>query len=323
MLTLTACTGDAHAADLGAPLPAGVVWLDLLAPSPDEIAFAERVTGLRMPTRESLLEIERSSRVYTDHGAFYLSTPILYPIDGAQPRATPLGFVLSKAVLVTLRYEPLHAFDDARAQLARESGALVGPMAPFVVILEAIVDRVADGLEQVGGALDEVSQKVFSDVGVARRPREQNERLREVLQRIGHAGDVASNVRDSLLGLRRIVTYVINQAGERLGPARERLEVVRDDVASLDDYKQHLSDKTQFLLDATLGFTNIDQNNIFRILTVVSVVAVPPTLMAGVYGMNFKNMPEYNWDYGYQYGWAVILLSGLLPLLWFKRRGWL
>ena len=101
-----------------------------------------------------------------------------------------------------------------------------------------------------------------------------------------------------------------------------RLESLRQDVASLNDYETRLTDKTQFLLDAILGFTNIDQNNVFRVLTVVSVVGIPPTFIASMYGMNFKNIPEYDWAYGYEYGLCLMLASALLPALWFKWKGW-
>jgi magnesium transporter len=104
---------------------------------------------------------------------------------------------------------------------------------------------------------------------------------------------------------------------------RDRMKSLRQDVASLSDYDGHLNGKMQFLLDATLGLINNAQNNIIKVLTVVSVVGIPPTLFASIYGMNFKDMPELNWSYGYPYGLTVIVLSAVIPLIWMKIRGWI
>jgi magnesium transporter len=147
--------------------------------------------------------------------------------------------------------------------------------------------------------------------------------LRVLLRRVGHNGDLVSKIRDSLLGISRMVPFVLSLGGEWLpGDVKPRLETVRQDVASLNDYDEHLANKVQLLLDATLGMINIEQNNIIKVLAVVAVVGVPPTLVASMYGMNFKFMPELDWAWGYPYGLAVIAVSAILPLLWFKWRGW-
>ena len=146
--------------------------------------------------------------------------------------------------------------------------------------------------------------------------------LRAILRRVGAGGDLVSKIRDSLLGLARIVPYV---AWRRLAArcrASRRLETMRHDIISLNDYDAHLVNKVQLLLDATLGLINVEQNDIIKVLTVVSVVGVPPTLVASMYGMNFKYMPELAWSWGYPYGLALIALSAVAPLLWFKWRGW-
>jgi magnesium transporter len=156
-----------------------------------------------------------------------------------------------------------------------------------------------------------------------RRTAVESASLRVLLRRVGHNGDLVSKIRDSLLGIGRIVPYVLSLAGEWLpADVKPRLETVRQDVASLNDYDAHLANKVQLLLDATLGMINIEQNNIIKVLAIVSVVGVPPTLVASMYGMNFKHMPELDWAWGYLYGLAVIVVSAILPLLWFKWRGW-
>jgi len=143
------------------------------------------------------------------------------------------------------------------------------------------------------------------------------------LRRVGHNGDLASKIRDSLHGLGRIVPYVLSLADWLPPEVKTRLDITRQDVASLSDYDEHIANKVQLLLDATLGLINVEQNNIIKVLTIVSVVGIPPTLIASMYGMNFKGMPEYDWAWGYPYALAMIALSAVLPLVWFKWRGWI
>jgi len=147
--------------------------------------------------------------------------------------------------------------------------------------------------------------------------------MREMLAAVGTAGDRLSEIRESLLGLQRIVGFSCEMAQDWMRPEiRTRLTTARGDLASLSDYETHLWNRIQFLLDAILGFINTDQNDIFKVLTIVSVVGIPPTLIASMYGMNFHNMPELSWRYGYQFGLALILVSTIVPILWFKWRGW-
>ncbi|PZR88938.1 MAG: magnesium transporter CorA, partial [Hyphomicrobiales bacterium] len=245
--------------------------------------------------------------------------------DGFMPARTPLGFALSKDVLLTLRFKHMKAFDDVQESISRSPAQAGGPGA-LVVILEAVVDHAADVLEGVGGDLDCLSEEIFgTNAANARRrkPREDGEQLRLVLRKVGRNGDLTSKIEDLLLGMARMLPYVAANAAPYLEAGmRAKLKSLQRDIDSLNDYVTHLTDKIQFLLDATLGLTNIDQNNIFRILTVVSVIGIPPTFVASMYGMNFKNIPEYDWSFGYQYGLLLIALSAIVPIIWFKWRGW-
>jgi magnesium transporter len=120
------------------------------------------------------------------------------------------------------------------------------------------------------------------------------------------------------------VLYVETAAADWLPKElKPKLRTLRRDIASVSDFDTHLNDKLQFLLDATLGFINIAQNNLMKVLTVVSVVGVPPVLVAGIYGMNFKAMPDLDWAWGYPYGLALIAITGIIPLVWFRVRGWI
>jgi magnesium transporter len=309
-------------------LSADAAWIDLLRPEPDEVAFVERTTRLRIPSIEDLSEIESSSRLRRRDGAIYLSAPLVYRADTDQPLTTPVGFVLTRERLITVRFEELTSFSTfASEELAAETDPLTSG-AVFAGLMDAIADRLADILENIATELDALSHRLFrspaTEPAARRPPARESADLRIILRRVGHYGDLASKIRDSLHGLGRIVPYVSTLAADWLPPeVKLRLETVRQDVTSLSDYDAHIGDKVQLLLDATLGLINVEQNNIIKVLTIVSVVGIPPTLIASMYGMNFKGMPEYNWAWGYPYGLTVIALSAILPLVWFKLRGWI
>jgi len=311
-----------------ASLPANVAWIDLLRPDPDEVAFVKRTTGLDVPSIGDLSEIESSSRLRNQNGAIYLSAPLIYRADSDQPLATPVGFVLTRDRLITVRFEELSSFNTfANRDLAGESDPLTSA-AVFAGLMDAISDRLADVLEDIASELDALSHRLFrspaTEPAARRPPARESADLRIILRRVGHSGDLASKIRDSLLGIGRIVPYVSNIAADWLPPEiKLRLDTVRQDVLSLSDYDAHIVNKVQLLLDATLGLINVEQNNIIKVLTIVSVVGIPPTLIASMYGMNFKGMPEYDWSWGYPYGLAMIALSAILPVAWFKLRGWI
>ncbi|HEY3910660.1 MAG TPA: magnesium transporter CorA family protein [Stellaceae bacterium] len=309
-------------------LPPETLWLDLIRPELQEIAFVKRTTGLEVPSFEALSEIESSSRLRARNGALYLSAPLIYRSDSDQPVTTPVGFVLSRERLVTVRFEELTPFTNfITRDLAADSEEL-SSAAILVELLDAIADRLADILEQTAAELDALSHRLFREpvaqpLQRRRPPARESADLRIILRRVGHSGDLASKIRDSLHGIGRIVPFLSSTAATWLpDEVKRRLDTLRQDIGSLSDYDAHLVDSVQLLLDATLGLINVEQNNIIKVLTIVSVVGIPPTLIASIYGMNFKGMPELDWAWGYPYGLAMIALSAILPLLWLKWRGW-
>lgn len=331
MLNLHTCIAHqgAESADVAAAtLPAGVVWIDLCNGDAAEIAFVERATGLHVPSLTELSEIETSSRLRAVDDALYLSAPMVFRGEAGEPVTTAVGFVLRHDLLITIRFAELNVFNRFADGVVKSGTIHASGGGAFVGLLEAIVDRLADGLEGIGADLDAVSGRIFRTDGAAvakpKRPARENADLQEILRKVGRAGDVTSRVRNSLLGFARMVPYVVTLGDKWLPPeVKSRLETVRHDIVSLNDYDAHLANTVQLLLDATLGLINTEQNNIIKVLTIVSVVGVPPTLVASMYGMNFRHMPELDWAWGYPYGLALIAASAILPLLWFKLRGWL
>jgi magnesium transporter len=331
---------DGHPAAAGKGTAGGTAggggWIDLWDPSAEELRRVANDCHVEVPSREALQEIETSSRLRAEGQKLYLSMPLGIRDAARGLTPMPLGFVLTPSLLISVRYGPLHAIDTVVTQLQGRPAA--GSAAVFSALVEAMVDFSADLLEQIAIDLASVSVRTFghrphtSGPGSARVTGHEatgrfghsalSRTLRESLRAVGATGDHLSLIRESLLGLQRITRYVQESAVWMPDDPKGRLAGAQQDLASLVDFESHLSGKTQFMLDAVLGFINTEQNDIFKVLTIVSVVGIPPTLIASMYGMNFRHMPELNWHWGYPYGLALIALSTLLPIVWFKRRGW-
>jgi magnesium transporter len=300
------------------------VWIDLQNATPDEIERVQQATGLAVPSEADVSEIEASSRLASRDGALYLSMPLIQFADGG-PRGVSIGFVLTPDRMITVRFAPSRIFDTFSDQIPRGSSAHRGSPHIFVGLLETIVDRQADVLEQVRADLDEISHAIFA-MGVNQEGgrKAEDATLRRTLGQLGHIGHLISHVRDTQVGAARIVPYVEATAADWMPKdLMPRLVTLRQDIASVSDFDTHLNDKLQFLLDATLGFINIAQNNVMKVMAIASVVGIPPVLIAGVYGMNFKNIPEYDWAWGYTWGWGLIILTTLIPLGVFRWRKWI
>ncbi|MEO8813248.1 MAG: magnesium transporter CorA family protein [Caulobacteraceae bacterium] len=304
---------------------ASAVWLDLLSPTDAERREVEEINGAPIPDRAALSEIESSSRLRADGDVLTLSVPSTAPRPHGEAVVSPVGFVLSPDRIVTVRYAPLNDFDAIHKKYREDEGAATSSLEVFVTLCEEIVDKIADGLEVLAGDLAEVSTAAFhTESEIGRRLVRSNEKLRVQLRGLGRTGDRLSEMRDSLLGLGRVSAYVdhATQAWPDHETVGRRLASVAQDIASLSDYENHLANKVQFLLDAMVGLIGIAQNDIFKVLTIVSIVGIPPTLVASLYGMNFHGMPELTWRYGYEYGLAMIVISAVIPIVWFKVNGW-
>ena len=303
---------------------AETAWIDLLNPTETEIGQIEDHTGYRLPSLEDLSAIERSSQLIVDGKQLRVSCPAIADADSDHPSVSHVGMILTPKLLVTVRFTALKAF-EATAERALPSDRASSSVEVFTALLEAFVDRQADMLEQAREHLDEISRVVFqASPQELRKVARSNEKLRGMLRRLGRIGARTSMIRDGMLGVGRIAGFAQETAKDWIAPEYlTRLKAVGLDIDSLNLFEEHLSNKVQFLLDAIVGFIGIEQNDIFKVLTLFSVVGIFPTLVAGWYGMNFHNMPEYGWAYGYQFGIGMIVLSTLIPLAWFKWRGWL
>ncbi|HEV8389991.1 MAG TPA: magnesium transporter CorA family protein [Dongiaceae bacterium] len=314
-----------HAADT---LSRDAVWVDLCNPLPSEIAAVERAFGMEVPTREEMGEIEASSRLYTENGALVMTAPILHRATAEFPESGVITFILLAETLVTVRFVDPLPFAVFARRAERNPGMAATAQAALMGLLESITDRLADVLELAQADMEHVSRDIFAKRaaltagGQSREARRKAPDLQETLRRIGRVGDLATKARDSLLGLSRIAVF-LNAQVDMKKDIKARIKTLSRDIASITDHAHFLAGKVNFLLDATLGLINIEQNAIIKIFTVAAVAFLPPTLIASIYGMNFDTMPELHWAHGYLFAIGLMVLSAIVPMWYFRRRGWL
>lgn len=301
-----------------------IVWVDLLTPDVSELQYAEELCGIEMPTQDEMREIEATSRLYTEDGGRFMTTTVLVRVDTDEPSMSEITFILKGKRIITIRHSDSYSFRVFSHQLLRTKQITRDQV--FVGLLETIVDRQADVLERFGTDLDALSKKVFSHRHVPKEKKARKEpatqNLRLMLEELGSIGDLITRQRDCLVNLLRLLTYASNE--ETIDANQKtlysRLRPISRDVNSLSEYASFLSNKINFMLDAVLGLINIEQNEIVKIFTVASVIFMPATLIASIYGMNFEFMPEIHSPYGYFGALAAMVVSIVLPLLFFRMK---
>ena len=305
-------------------IPDGATWIDLEEPTKEEEQLVERCVGLDIPTPEELAEIEPSSRLYERNGALYMTVSVLFGVVDGAPATTPIGFVLANSRLVTVRYatpKPIRAFADhirREPELARDSSSVL------VGMLDAIIDRLADELETLSAEMEQLSAHIFRRAVDERRI--PAARLTALLTRIGRAQSLLTKIRYSAVSTSRMLSFLGGTARlhePELMEVRRHVTSLATDVSSLGEHASFLNDNLTFLLDASLGLISIEQNAAMKLFSWAALVFLPPTLIAGIYGMNFQVFPELNWPLGYPMALALMLASGVLPYLYFRRRGWI
>jgi magnesium transporter len=300
------------------------VWIDLLNPTKEEDLLVERAVGIAVPTREEMAEIEASSRLYQEGGTHYMTAVVpVQPDAPTEPlTASPITFILAGSRLITVRYAEPRGIKVYISRVQKRDAPCMSGTAVLVGLLEAIIDREADRVERIQAEVDKLSQSIF---GVKGGERTRSLRFDVSIRAIGREGELTSRSRESLLTLGRLLTYLGHVMTERGDdkPLRARVKTAQRDVQSLADHIGYLSAKITFLLDATLGMINNEQNSIIKIFSVLAVALMPPTLVGTIYGMNFQHMPELKWEFGYPMALGLMVISAVIPWLYFKRKGWL
>jgi magnesium transporter len=308
--------------DESGPIPPGAVWFDLVTPTVAEDKLLEGTLGIAVPTREEMQEIEVSSRLYQENGARYMTATLMCQSDTASPKTTAVTFILAGHRLVTVRYDEPKPFALISNKLARQCAPTVSGESILMDLLDAVIDRNADILERAGAEIDRASHDIFEPEG---RRVDRTITYRYILKTIGRKGDLTSKVRESLVSIGRLVLYLANEADTMKWPkeTRAQLKSMQRDVQSLSDHATYLANKVTFLLDAMIGVMSVEQNNIIKIFSVAAVALMPPTLIASIYGMNFKHMPELDWSFGYPLAIVLMVIAAILPYWFFKWKRWL
>lgn len=306
----------------GAAIPDSAVWVDLLEPTIAEEKAVEAQFGIEIPTREEMKEIEASNRLYEENGALYMTITVAAKVDTDQPISSVVTFILNGGKLVTNRYLDIKPFKHFVNYAQTHPAACQNGISVLAGIVEAITERIADILERVGGDLDALSANIFARNGSS-TPTSRD--LRSMIERIGFSGDLNSKARESLVSLGRLLMF-LQQANvpELSQEQRNRFRSISRDVMSMSDHASFLGSKISFLLEATLGLINVEQNNIIKIFSVAAVLFLPPTLIASIYGMNFHLLPMIPGDYG-NFFFSIGLMIGSMGITYalFKKKGWL
>ncbi len=305
------------------PIPKGsgieldAIWYDLINPEPGEVSAIERVLDIHVPSLAEISEIEESSRLFEDKGVLYMAAILVASADSGTTVMVPTTFIVTKKNMVTVRYSELKAFQIFFKKILK-NGFLTSQLL-FLGLIDTIVERTADILELNSAEIDTISNEIFKD----RRSNNSRE-MKEILIHIGKTGSLNSKVRESLVTIDRLLIFYNNQLPDTADKKKlVKVSSLQKDVKSLVNYVSFLSSKIEFLLDATLGFIDIEQNGIIKFFSVAAVIFLPPMVIASIYGMNFALIPELHWVWGYPFALVLMLLSAVLPYYYFKKKGWL
>ncbi|MFN9472414.1 magnesium/cobalt transporter CorA [Acidovorax sp.] len=299
------------------------IWVDLEAPTLEEKRWIKQHDGLSSPEDAMDEDIEESARFYEeDNGELHIRSDFLID-DDENPRSVRVAFSLnqhnanlkSRGVLFSIHDEDVPDFRLLRMRARLAPGLIEDAKEVLLKLFDADAEYSADTLENIYDELEAVSKQVLAgDVT--------DTRAGEVLAAIARQEDLNGRIRRNVMDTRRAVSFMMRSKLLNAEQFEEARQILRD-IESLDNHTAFLFDKINFLMDATVGFININQNKIIKIFSVASVALLPPTLIASVYGMNFEFMPELKWTYGYAYGIALMVASALGPMWYFRKRGWL
>lgn len=295
-------------------------WIDLYHPTKDEERQVEAALGIDIPTREDMREVESSSALYREHGGTFVTVRVVTRDPNQQPRLASITLVLVRDVFLTLRYAEPMSFQQFASKTQKPETTFESAASAMLCLLETIVDRNADLLEEVGDGLDPISLEIFSQNAGSMKTIAAAD-LGRVLKKIGQSGDLTSRVRESLHSVGRAVPFLEMETMPQA--LASRLKTLAGDVKSLLEHDTFLQTQIQFLLDSNLGLISIQQNAIMKTLSVATVVFLPPTLIGSVYGMNFERMPELHWHLGYPWALLLMLCSAGGSLLYFRAKQWL
>jgi magnesium transporter len=305
-------------APVAGPLDPDVLWIDLVAPTrEEELSVETALGGLPLPTREEMAALEASSRFYRERGATYVTVDLLHRGDEEVPFLDPVTFVVTPGPLVTIRYFDPRPFAMLEDALQRDEAVCSTAPGLALHLFEMVIDRTSDVLSRSAARVQEVGEEIFAERGRATS-------FEPFINRLGRARLANARLEQSLAGLMRAFVFLgLDDRIEKDVEARDHLASLTRDARSLTDHNHAVAASVDFQLNAALGLINIQQSSIIKIFSVAAVAFLPPTLIASIYGMNFDHMPELAWPWAYPAALVAMVVSAILPLAWFRKRGWL
>ena len=288
------------------------LWLDLVDPTEEERALMETQHRLPLPETEDVEEIEASARSFQDEAGLHIHSLFLHTVDDRR-RNSSVAFTLHEGQLITLREREIPAFRLLRMRAKRQPGMALDAVSILLALFEIKIDDLADTLEEVYTGLEYTSNHVLE---------ENDDPIESDIDELAMHEDTNGKVRLCLLDTQRALTFLLRHGKLSADHAETARELLRD-IESLLPHNSFVFDKINFLMNAAMGFISIEQNKIIKIFSIAAVVFLPPTMIASIYGMNFRLMPELNWGLGYPWALGLMVLSGVTPYLFFKRKGWL
>ena len=290
-----------------------VVWLDMLHPTHEEISFVENTFGIDFPTKQESEEIETSSRYWEEDKKIEINSFFLISNEDGAHNET-VSFILQGNLLISIRYKELRAFEEFSKRFFYAPREFKNGYYIFSQLLDIRIDADADIIEKLSKDITKLRKHVFTDYA------NDDE---EILEKISSLEDLNMSIRENLTDKQRILTSFLKSSKYDDSSLRNDIVIMLKDIKSLIDYTEFNFERLDYLQNIFVGVLSIEQNKVIKIFTIVNVIFLPPTLIASIYGMNFKILPELDWSYGYAFSLALMVISAITPIAIFKKKGWI
>lgn len=304
------------------PLPDGLFWMDMIAPTADEHLAVEKRLSIEIPSKTEVWKNNVLNRLYVEEDVAYMTASLISKSDSPYPTTSAVTFIMAKQFMLTVHDISPTSFKNFSNRLLRPHERFHTSAHLLTGLFEEIINRVAFNSELVVSSLDEVSHDVFGVNVLDKRVKKSSEFLKRAIKKLGGAADLNSQISDSLHSINRLLVF-LKQIACTEQATISAIDLAISDTQALKAQCAFLSDKITFLLDATLGLINVEQNVIIKIFSVVAVFFLPPTMVSSIYGMNFHHMPELDWIGGYPMALGIMALCAIIPYIYFRKKGWL
>lgn len=297
--------------DLKEDILKDIIWIDMQSPSRDEIIYVEENFSIIFPTKQESEEIEISSRYWEEDDKIEINSYFLVATQGISKNET-VSFILRDDLLISIRYMDLKTFNEISRKFYASTKLFADGSDILNNILDVRIDADADTIEDLSRDVTRIRKLVFTDY------KNEDE---EILETISHYEDLNMKIRENLTDKQRILTSLLKSTNYKQS-LKDETQIMLKDIKSLIEYTQFNFERLEYLQNIFLGVLSIEQNKVIKMFTIVNVIFLPPTLIASIYGMNFDILPELHWEYGYIFSIALMIVSAVLPIYIFKKKGW-